>query len=198
VSEISGAAARVTKITLRDHPKRADGRERPRFGSVQRVVAVATVHQFAVVTMWQVEIANEHISRIDSAIIVPVARITATPKELGVAAPDLIVRVFDEPAAATSERKARIFAIVNAIISRSRIDIARIEIAGHGAPPSVADTNKSDARYPDYRRSSELSQLTVGRFRALWDAHGSRAELMRRTFGFESLACPRCGGRLPP
>ena len=89
------------------------------------------MHQLAVVTMWQVEIADERVSRIEPAIIVPVARITVTLEGLGVAAPDLVVRVFDEPAAAASERQALIFAIVNAIILLARIDIARIEIARH-------------------------------------------------------------------
>jgi hypothetical protein len=87
--------------------------------------------------MWHVEIANEHISWIDSAIIVPVARITVTPEGLGLAAPDLVVGVLGEPAVATPERQVLIFVIVNAVISLARIDIARIEIARHRAPPNV-------------------------------------------------------------
>lgn len=92
VPEMASAVAWVTKIALRDHPKRADSGERLRFGSVQRVVAVAIVHQLAVVTVWEVETANEHVSRIEFAIIVPVGSLTATLAGLRVAATDRVSR----------------------------------------------------------------------------------------------------------
>ena len=117
VSEIASAAARVTKIALRDHPKRADRAERPRFESIQGVVPVATMHQLAVVTAWQVEIANEHVSRIGSAIIVPVPRLTVTFSGRSFPPGDTVVRVFRELTTAASERQVLIFAIVNAIVS---------------------------------------------------------------------------------
>src|SRR5205085_2017622 len=114
-----------------------DGRERPRFGSVKRVIAIATVHQLAVVAMRQVEIANEHVSGIEAAIIVRVARAAATLAELGVATADLLVRVLREPAPATSEREELIFAMANAVVSLACINIAQIEIARHQPPPDV-------------------------------------------------------------
>ena len=88
--------------------------------------------------MLEVEFADEHVSQIEPAIIVPVARRAVTLAGLGVAAADLVVRVLGEPAAATSEQRVHlILAIVNAIVSLTPIDIARIEIASHCAPPNV-------------------------------------------------------------
>jgi hypothetical protein len=89
------------------------------------------MHQLAVMTMWQVEIADEHVSRIEPASIVPVARVAVTLVGPGVATADPVVRVLCQPAPATTEREVLIFAIVNAVISLARIDIARIEIARH-------------------------------------------------------------------
>jgi hypothetical protein len=78
VSEIAAGLTWLPNVALRDHPKRADRNEGPRFGTIQRVVAVATVHQLAVLAMWQVEIANEWVARTDSALDVPVSRLRVT------------------------------------------------------------------------------------------------------------------------
>jgi hypothetical protein len=75
------------------------------------------VHQLAVVTVWEVEIANEHVSRIEFAIIVPVGGLSTTPAGLRVAATDLVVCVLGESATTTTKREVLIFAIVNAVVS---------------------------------------------------------------------------------
>ena len=156
VSEIAGAVARIPKIALRDDPKRADGGERPRFGSVQRVVGVATVHQLAVVAMWQVEIANDYVSRIGSAIVMQVTNLAVMLAGLGVPAANLVVRILGEFAPDPSERQVLVFAIVNPIISLARIEIARIEIARHRAPPNVF------ADHQTWRKTFRLSEALGG------------------------------------
>jgi hypothetical protein len=62
------------------------------------------VHQLAFQPARQIEIANEYISRIDSAIIVPVARLTVALAQAAVAAGRAVVRVLGEPAASPSDR----------------------------------------------------------------------------------------------
>lgn len=81
------------------------------------------MHQLAIVTEWQVEIAKEDIPRIDYATIVRVARLTVALARGAVAVCDTVVRGFHEPATATPERQVLIFAIVNAVISLARINI---------------------------------------------------------------------------
>ena len=57
----------VAQITRGYDPKRADGRERAALGSPERVLAISIVHNVSVVTAGQVEMAREHIARIQLA-----------------------------------------------------------------------------------------------------------------------------------
>ena len=89
----------ITKITTGDHPKRADGRERPRLGAAQRVLTVAVPYDFPFQSSRQVEIARERFARIERAIgrlavaVRParlVAGIRITRVEIHISALDLV------------------------------------------------------------------------------------------------------------
>jgi len=57
----------VSEISTGDHSEGADGRERAALGSAERVLAISIVHNVSVVTAGQVEMAREHIARIQLA-----------------------------------------------------------------------------------------------------------------------------------
>jgi hypothetical protein len=128
-SKIVAGFARIPQIALRDHPKRTDGGECSRVRPVERVIAVAIVHELAVWTAGQLEVADEHVSRIECAIIVSIACVMVTLARSAVAAVQVFIGILGQHAAATSERQALFLAIVNAVVSLARINIARIEIA---------------------------------------------------------------------
>jgi hypothetical protein len=73
VPEVEPILTRIAQIALRHDPKGADSRECPRFRSIQRVVAVAIVHELALRSARQIEIAHEHVPRIDASIVIAIA-----------------------------------------------------------------------------------------------------------------------------
>ena len=57
----------VAQIARGHDAECADGRERAALGSPERVLAISIVHNVSVVTAGQVEMAHEHIARIQLA-----------------------------------------------------------------------------------------------------------------------------------
>ena len=76
VPDVERVVPWIAQIAFRDNPKRPDRRVCARFRSVQRVVAVAIGHELAIGSARQIEIAHEHIPRIDATIVIPIARFT--------------------------------------------------------------------------------------------------------------------------
>jgi hypothetical protein len=116
--DIIPTVARIAQIPLRDDPKRPNGGERPRFGSLQGVVTVAIAHELAIGPVWQIKMPSEHVSRIERAIIASVAHV-AVPfvARVIVAAPDVVIRFRRKPATGAPEREALTVAVANAVIS---------------------------------------------------------------------------------
>jgi hypothetical protein len=135
VPEVERLLTRIAQIAFRHDPKGADRREGPRFGSVQRVVAIAVVDQLALRPARQVHVTHEHVPRINAAdVLLSVAWFTvALLAPIVATVPNVLVTVVSgyRRTGATPERQPLVLAIVNAIVSLARVDIARIEIARH-------------------------------------------------------------------
>jgi hypothetical protein len=149
-AEIVAISARISQIPVGHHSKRTDGCERPRLRSVQRVVAVAIAHELAVWTVWQVEPSAEDVSRIDSAIFMPIPRVAvAFVTRVIVATADVVLRLRGQPTAAASEGEVLLLAVANAVVALAGVDVAWIEV--DDSPPYTARTEPSqweDYAYP--------------------------------------------------
>jgi len=130
VSDVESFVSGIAQISFRNDPKGADGRKRPRFASVQRVVAIAVVDQLALQPARQVQVAHKYIARVEADVPLAIARFTvATLAPFVVALADVVVSRADHGrTGATSDRQPFVLAIVNAIVSFARIKIARIEV----------------------------------------------------------------------
>jgi hypothetical protein len=97
VPNVERVVPRITQVAFRHDPKGADRRERPRFGSVQCVVAVAVVHQLALWPAWQIHVPHEHIAGINaSAVTLPIPWLTVPfLAPVVVALADVLVPVAD-------------------------------------------------------------------------------------------------------
>src|SRR5262249_3825412 len=77
VTRVEAAIVRVAQVTTGDHSERADGRQRARFRTAQRVFAIAIPHDLALETARQVEPPREHVARIQGSFpAVTIAAIT--------------------------------------------------------------------------------------------------------------------------
>ena len=65
---IGWAIVMISEITTGDHSKRTDGRERPRLGAAQGVLAVTVAHDLPLESARQLEIARERLARIERAV----------------------------------------------------------------------------------------------------------------------------------
>ena len=54
----------ITEITTGDHSKRADGRQRPRLGPAERVLAVAIADEFALRAAGEIQVPREWLARV--------------------------------------------------------------------------------------------------------------------------------------
>jgi hypothetical protein len=140
--------ARILQIPFGHHPKRANGRERPGFRAVEGVVPVSVVDQLALPAVWQVQVAHEHIARVEaSAVIVAVPRLAvALLTPLLVAVPRFML---DSLVASSAEivlppeHQPLILSVVNAIVPLARIEVAGIEIACHRNLPRTSPIGTS-------------------------------------------------------
>jgi hypothetical protein len=78
MAEIERFVSRIAEVALRHDPKRPDGRQRSRFRTVQRVLAVAIVHLLALGSTRQIDSVQEDVARIATAIVIALARLTVT------------------------------------------------------------------------------------------------------------------------
>ena len=67
----------VSEITTGDHSKRADGCERSRFRTTQRVLAITNAHDLALPPSRQVQVAGEDVARIMTVLAVGPAFVIA-------------------------------------------------------------------------------------------------------------------------
>ncbi len=112
----------VPQVARRHHPKRTDRRQRSRVGTFDRVIAVTLMNQFPVTAVRQVEIAHEHVARVEAAAIV----VTATRVTIAVIPPVLEVTVARvvlhhvitsvASARSASQHDPFVLAVVNAIV----------------------------------------------------------------------------------
>jgi hypothetical protein len=79
----------VAEITTGDHTECANGRERSRLGAAQRVLAISIVHQFAVASAWQANVARERVP--DLGIAVPRVAVAVGPPRIVIAVPSFRV-----------------------------------------------------------------------------------------------------------
>jgi hypothetical protein len=86
---ISRAPIVVSEITTGDHSECTDGRERPRFGTAQGVLAIAVMNQFALWSTWQVNVAGEWIR--DLAIAFSIVAVAVGPAGIVIAVTSLRV-----------------------------------------------------------------------------------------------------------
>jgi hypothetical protein len=86
---ISRAPIVVSEITTGDHSECTDGRERPRFGTAQDVLAIAVMNQFALWSTWQVNVAGEWIR--DLAIAFSIVAVAVGPAGIVIAVTSLRV-----------------------------------------------------------------------------------------------------------
>jgi hypothetical protein len=86
-ARISRAAVVVAKITTGDHSECTHGRERPRFGAPQRVLAITVVNQFALWSTWQVNVACECVTYL--AITLSIVAIAVGPTGIMIAIPHM-------------------------------------------------------------------------------------------------------------
>jgi hypothetical protein len=73
----------VSEITTGDHSECTDGRERPRFGTAQGVLAIAVVHELALWSVRQVNMSTECIR--DLAIAFSIVAIPVGPAGIVIA-----------------------------------------------------------------------------------------------------------------
>ncbi len=96
VPEVEHVVTRIAQIALRHDPKGTDSRKRPRFRSVQREMATSVVNQLALRPARQVQVAHEHIARIEAIdVVFSVARFTAALLALVDIAPANVIALAD-------------------------------------------------------------------------------------------------------
>jgi hypothetical protein len=76
VPQVAGArvawlARLVAQVAGRHHPKRPDGRERARFGTAQRVLAIAAVvDDFSIAAARKIQVSHEDVTRIEATRVI--------------------------------------------------------------------------------------------------------------------------------
>jgi hypothetical protein len=86
---IGRASIVVSEITTGNHPECTDGRERPRFGAAQCVLAISIVDQLAIASARQVNMSAECIRRL--ALAFSIVAISAGPPGIVIAIRSLSV-----------------------------------------------------------------------------------------------------------
>jgi hypothetical protein len=95
---ISRAPIVVSEITTGDDSEYTDGRERPRFGAPQGVLAIAVINQFAIWSTWQVNVAGEWIRDLAIAFSIVAVALGATGIMIALPwMPSDLCRSFPEP-----------------------------------------------------------------------------------------------------
>ena len=151
---ISRAPIVVSEITTGDHSECTNGRERPRLGAAQGVLAIAVVNQLALWSARQVNVASECIR--DFAIAFSIVAISVGPAGIVVAIRSVSIGPLPVVSRAASERM-RVIVIAIAIgagcslrpprfsggrvaLVVSRIVVARIEIHTHPPARTTSDS----------------------------------------------------------
>ena len=88
-ARIELAVAPVPKVATGDHSKRSDGRQRAGFRTAQGVVAIA--HDLALEPARQVDVAREHVARMD--IAVAIVTLALRPPRVVIAIAPMILRM---------------------------------------------------------------------------------------------------------
>jgi hypothetical protein len=86
---ISRAPMVVSEITTRDHSECTDGRERPRFGTAQGVLAIAVVNELALAPARQLNMSAECVSDLWNAF--SIFAIPVSPAKIVVAVSRVLI-----------------------------------------------------------------------------------------------------------